>query len=418
MSRVWIEDRIDHADYKAAVARARVTGRRAPGRYRVRWYDPTGKPKAKVVTRKVDAEAERTKIESKLTDGTYRDPNLAKVKLAVVADEWLGSLVHTKRSTLGRYRGAYLVHILPRWGTTPLNQIKFEDVAKWLADLLSGDATGGRKLKPRSVRKIYNVFNLILGFALRSERLSVNPAQGMKLPKALPADHVYLTHVQVEELADAAKEYRLLVLVLAYTGLRLGEAIALKAGRVDLDTRRAHIVEAYAQEYNSGQIYLDTPKDHERRSVPLPAFLVKELREYMKDLSPNDLLFTAPEGGPVNPNNFRRRQFGPAVTAAGLADLGITPHKLRHTAASLAIAAGADVKVVQTMLGHKTATMTLDVYGHLWPDRLDEVSRKMNKARAEQLAKAKAKAEKAEKKARKAAATLAALEQCPDASSA
>jgi integrase len=79
--------------------------------------------------------------------------------------------------------------------------------------------------------------------------------------------------------------------------------------------------------------------------------------------------------------------FNRAVTAAGLADRGITPHKLRHTAASLAIAAGADVKVVQLMLGHKSAAMTLDVYGHLWPDRLDEVADALDVGRATALAK-------------------------------
>ncbi|MGJ5947436.1 tyrosine-type recombinase/integrase [Streptomyces neyagawaensis] len=110
--------------------------------------------------------------------------------------------------------------------------------------------------------------------------------------------------------------------------------------------------------------------------------------------------------GPV----FRQRFFAPAVVKAGLGHLKVTPHKLRHTAASLAIASGADVNVVQTMLGHKSATLTLDTYGHLFPDRLDEVSKKMHKRRAKQLAKAKAKLDKAEEKARKAAEAVAALE--------
>lgn len=95
---------------------------------------------------------------------------------------------------------------------------------------------------------------------------------------------------------------------------------------------------------------------------------------------------------------------------AGLGHLKVTRHKLRHTAASLAIASGADVNVVQTMLGHKSATLTLDTYGHLFPDRLVEVSKKMHKRRSKQLAKAKAKLEKAEKKARKAAEAVAVLE--------
>ncbi|MGP4091501.1 tyrosine-type recombinase/integrase, partial [Streptomyces sp. KR55] len=71
-----------------------------------------------------------------------------------------------------------------------------------------------------------------------------------------------------------------------------------------------------------------------------------------------------------------------AVKAAGLAAMGVTPHKLRHTAASLSIASGADVKVVQTMLGHKSAAMTLDTYGHLFPDRLDEVADRLDRERA------------------------------------
>ncbi|MDT0304001.1 tyrosine-type recombinase/integrase [Streptomonospora wellingtoniae] len=72
--------------------------------------------------------------------------------------------------------------------------------------------------------------------------------------------------------------------------------------------------------------------------------------------------------------DWRMRDFNNARKDAGLDGIGLTPHKLRHTAASLAIAAGADVKVVQQMLGHTTATMTLDTYGHLFPDRLDEVA--------------------------------------------
>jgi integrase len=76
----------------------------------------------------------------------------------------------------------------------------------------------------------------------------------------------------------------------------------------------------------------------------------------------------------------RRNCFDPAVRATALDSL--TPHALRHTAASLAIAAGANVKVVQTMLGHKSATMTLDLYGHLFADQLDQVADAMDAARS------------------------------------
>ncbi|WP_433890890.1 tyrosine-type recombinase/integrase [Streptomyces sp. CA-111067] len=145
--------------------------------------------------------------------------------------------------------------------------------------------------------------------------------------------------------------------------------------------------------------------------MPLSAFLIDELKPHVEGRDPDELLFTGPQGGALRASNFVRRVFDPAVQAAGLGNLRVTPHKLRHTAASLAIASGADVNVVQTMLGHKSATMTLDVYGHLFPDRLDEVSKKMHKRRARVLAKARAKAERTKQKAQEAAADLSTLEQ-------
>ncbi|GAA2620162.1 site-specific integrase [Streptomyces axinellae] len=408
MARVWIEDRIDHTTYARALAQAKQAGRTPPGRYRVRWYDLDGKPKMKTVARKIDAENERTKVESRLSDGTYRDPAAARVKFAELAESWLAAQVHLKRSTRIRYRGVLDVHVFPRWGNTRLDRIRFEDVSEWLAAILSGEATGGRKLSARSVRKAYVVLSRVLGFAVKSRRLAFNPAVGVELPKAVPADHVYLDDMQVEALADAAGAYRVFILLLAYTGLRWGEASALKVGRVDLDACRAHVVEAYVED--NGKLYLDSPKNHERRSVPIPRFLVEELQPYVEGRGESELMFTAPHDGPLRARNFRQRLFAPAVAKAGLGHLKLTPHKLRHTAASLAIASGADVNVVQSMLGHKSATLTLDTYGHLFPDRLDEVSKKMHKRRAKQLAKAKDKLKKAEKKARRAAEEVVELE--------
>ncbi|OPH11469.1 hypothetical protein FE89_34430, partial [Azospirillum brasilense] len=89
MARVWIEDRIGHTAYARALAEAKRNGRTPPGRYRVRWYDPDGKPKMKTLARKVDAEAERTRMESRLNDGSYRDLAAARVKFVEVAESWL-----------------------------------------------------------------------------------------------------------------------------------------------------------------------------------------------------------------------------------------------------------------------------------------------------------------------------------------
>ena len=126
----------------------------------------------------------------------------------------------------------------------------------------------------------------------------------------------------------------------------------------------------------NGVMVWGTPKTHARRTVPLPRFLAADLAPLVEGKGPDDLVFTAPRGGVLRGRNFRRTVFDPAVRRVGPA--GFHPHELRHTAASLAIASGADVKVVQQMLGHKTATMTLDLYGHLFPDRLDDLADRMD----------------------------------------
>jgi hypothetical protein len=123
-----------------------------------------------------------------------------------------------------------------------------------------------------------------------------------------------------------------------------------------------------------------TPKTHERRQVPIPRFLVDELAAHIADKGPDDLVFAGVRGGGVLRHPiFRRGGFDAAAKAIGIP--GLHPHGLRHTAASLAIASGADVKVVQQMLGHSSAAMTMDVYGHLFQDRLDEVADALDSAR-------------------------------------
>ncbi|MCC9710529.1 tyrosine-type recombinase/integrase [Streptomyces sp. MNU76] len=163
-----------------------------------------------------------------------------------------------------------------------------------------------------------------------------------------------------------------MILTLEYCGIRWAEASAVKAGRLSVPKRRIRIVQNYTDV--KGVLALGPVKNHEKRSVPLPRSFADELGTLGHGKSADGLLFTAPEGGPLRYANFRARVFDPAVKEAGLEGMGVTPHKLRYTAASLSIAAGADVKVVQTMLGHKDAAMTPNTYSHLWPDRLDEVA--------------------------------------------
>jgi integrase len=176
---------------------------------------------------------------------------------------------------------------------------------------------------------------------------------------------MFLDHGQVADLAAAAEPYGLLVRFLAYTGLRWGEMSALRVGSLDLMRRRMRIKSAFVEV--KGKLVEGTPKTHQVRIVPLARFLIDELAADVDGKGPDELVFSTPAGAPLRNTNFRRRHWDKAVKAAGLD--GLTPHDLRHTAASLAVAAGANVKAVQRMLGHASATMTLDVYAGLFGGR-------------------------------------------------
>jgi integrase len=240
------------------------------------------------------------------------------------------------------------------------------------------------------------VLSLVLASAVKDSRLVRNPAEGISLPRVVVTERRYLTHAQVAELAEACacprpdliskhrrhserrvEEYKLIVLFLAYTGVRFGELAALCVGRLDLLRRRATIAESVTEV--QGRAVFSTPKTHQSRSVPIPRFLADALAAHVAGKGPSEFVFSAPHGGVLRARNFRRAAFDPAARSVGLA--GLHPHELRHTSASLAIASGANVKVVQQILGHKSATMTLDLYGHLFGDQLDEIADRLDAAR-------------------------------------
>jgi integrase len=157
-------------------------------------------------------------------------------------------------------------------------------------------------------------------------------------------------------------------------GPALGSAGRTPKRDLNFDARR--IVVSRAVTEIAGTPVYGTPKNHQRREVPVPAFLIERLAEHVAGKAVDELVFTSPRGGLLWRNNFRRRVFDCAAASVGLS--GLTPHELRHTAASLAIAAGANVKAVQRMLGHASAAMTLDVYAGLFGDDLDVVAKNLD----------------------------------------
>jgi len=290
-----------------------------------------------------------------------------------LADVWLAGKINLKPTSRARYADVLKTHVLPRWGNVALIRVTHGDVQAWLSEL------SDRGLAGASVRKAQGVLSGILGLAVRDRRLAVNPALGVALPPMQERRRRYLTAEQLEALADAAGPGRVAVLVLGYCGLRWSELAALRVRHFDLLRRRV-LVEEAVTEVDGSRLVWGTPKTHGRRSVPLPRFLVDELARTVVTRAADELAFPSPQGAVLRNRNARSAWFDAAARAIG--EPGLTPHELRHTAASLAIKAGANVKAVQRMLGHASAAMTLDRYADLFDDDLDDVADRLDALRA------------------------------------
>jgi integrase len=182
----------------------------------------------------------------------------------------------------------------------------------------------------------------------------------------------YLTHEQLHRLALASGRYRTLVLVLGYCGLRFGEATALRVANLDLKARRIRVSRSVTYVRKTGLVEGET-KNHTSRTVPVPMFLARLLETEIADKDGSTLVFPSTrDGGYLTP--AQARYTFQKATAAVDGCSGVRLHDFGHTCASLAISGGANVKVVQRLLGHKTAVLTLDRYGHLFPDDLDAVA--------------------------------------------
>ncbi|MFK5688736.1 tyrosine-type recombinase/integrase [Ornithinimicrobium sp. LYQ92] len=290
---------------------------------------------------------------------------------------WLATHPSWAESTRARNRSVLDNHVLPVWGKVPLSRVTFEGVQGWVSDLQRAG------LAAATVRKVAGVLSSVLRYAVKSKRLVVNPAEGISLPSQKLTPRRYLDARQVEGLAEAAGEHgRDVVLVLAYCGLRIGELSALRARNVLLLRRRLTIEESVTEV--NGRLAWSSPKDHQRRSVPFPSFLAESLARRVDGLDKEDLVFGSPQGGVLRVRNMRRGWFDAAAEDAGLT--GLTPHELRHTAASMAVSAGASVLALQRMLGHEKPSVTLDVYSDLFDEDLDTVADRLTDARSRILA--------------------------------
>ena len=372
--RAGVEDRwtktIRDADGNTQTVPSAAHGKGS--RWRARYVDDQGREHAQGFGRKVDAQNWLNRQVSDQVTGTWTDPALSGVTFGVIAKRWLSTKATRAPKTVAGYRSLLDTVVLPRWKDVPLRDVRFDDLQVWITSLsVDGSARfEGKGLGASRVRQTHQLVGAVLKFAVKAKHLAANPADGVELPRLPETEQRYLTHEQLHRLAIAAGPFRTFVFTLGYCGLRFGESAALRVGDVNLTERRIRVRRSVTHVAGRGLVEGPT-KNHGARTVPVPVFLAKLLATEIADRDSAELVFPSRRGGHVTLGEVRW-VFDPAASAIG--QPGLTPHDLRHTCATLSIAAGCNVKVLQRLLGHKTATMTLDRYGHLFPDDLGRIA--------------------------------------------
>lgn len=346
--------------------------------YRVRYRTPDNRQTDKRGFRtKRDAEAYANTVEVSKLKGDYVSPANARITVGQLGPAWLErQRGHLKPSGYAVMETAWRLRVEPRWGRVPLGEIRPTSVQHWISELSRG-TDDEKPVGAAVVQRTHYVLLSILADAVRDNLVAKNAASGVRLPQTSRKRPLFLTHTQVGALAAKTGDHEGLVLLLAYTGLRWGEAVGLRVHDLDMLRRRASITENAVE--TGGTVHVGTPKAHKQRTVPLPEFLLTYLAQQCEGKRRDGLLFPGHDGKHLRRPHPTSGWFAKAVVASGIPHA--TPHDLRHTAASLAVSAGANVKAVQKMLGHASAAMTLDVYADLFDDDLEAVATALDAAR-------------------------------------
>lgn len=352
-------------------------------RWEVRYRQPNGiTSRKRGFTTKKAAEDWDANNKVAINKGQYVAPSMGQATVGDLAQAWLHRKQATTEPSHSRMlESAWRVHASSGWARVPVNKVTASGVRNWSATM-TGD---GRSAT--TVLRALGVLAGILDDAIADGRISKNQARGLdpkrrEKPTKPKRKHVYLDHDAVAQLADESGDRRTLVLVLAYTGIRWGEAVALRVRHVDEVRQRLLVID------NAVQLGVDhavgDPKDDEPREVPVPRFVMADLKKQLQGRGPHVLVF----GDGVNYLPRPKSNGGWFAGAVKRAKIQrITPHDLRHTAASLAISAGANVLAVSRMLGHENPQVTLKTYADLFDTDLDKVSTALDAARRESVSK-------------------------------
>jgi integrase len=332
----------------------------------VRYYDQAGvrHTAPRTFPSKADANRYLAQVEADLLRGAWTDPRLARITFGEWVERWQRTTADLRPGTRTVYGYLLRRFLLPAFETMPLGRIDQMSVRAWLSGLHdAGEVT------PTTIAKAYRLLRRILNVAVEAGYLLRNPAaiKGAGLERAAEMRHVSIP--QLHALAEAVPgRYRALVLVAGYGGLRWGELVGLRRRRVDLAGARIDVVEQVAEV--AGKFIVSPPKTAAgQRVVVLPAVAVAALAEHLDDYAapgPEGLVFASGRRTYLQRSNFSRLVWRPAVQRLGLD--GLRFHDLRHTAATLAAAAGATTKELMERMGHTSPAVALR-YQHVMADR-------------------------------------------------
>jgi integrase len=271
---------------------------------------------------------------------------------------WLSealTLMSVKPKTLAGYQSLSRL-LVSSLGDVPLDSIKTLDVQRFVST---------SSLSASRTRQAYRLLHQVMDMAVTYEVMDKNPCVRIRLPRMPKKEIVCLTVKDIDRLAEAADQhggYGHFIRFMAYTGLRWGEAAALQHKHIDgnkVYVRRNQV------DIN-GVLSYGSPKSHSERMVFLPASFT------LPTGAPDEHVFKSPQGKALRSTNFARNVWHPATEAIGRPDLRV--HDLRHTACSLLIQANVHPKVIQRLMGHSSITVTMDTYGHLIGNALEEAS--------------------------------------------
>ena len=342
-------------------AKRTATGER---RYEVRLRDPAGKEYSRTFRTRKEAERFSAAERTDRSRGLWVDPRMSETKFEDWAGLWLGADPNKRPKSIVTDETIIRLHLNPTLGPRPLAAITPVDVQR-LVSMWS------RECAPGSTRRRFATLRAILTAAVDAELLGRSPCRKTKLPEDSPKPRHVVTPEELRALASAiGPDYRAMVYMGAVLGLRIGECLALRVGRLDLLRGTLAVAESVGEIH--GRLVYGEPKSAAgRRTMTMPAGLVPIVAAHLsrRSLTAADadaLVFASPNGGPGRPTNWRERQWTPATRAAGLD--GLRFHDLRKTAATAMVTEGVDVRTAQARLGHSDPRLTLSVYAQATGD--------------------------------------------------